>query len=85
MQRGQKAFQQAGCSSCHLSGGAPNLQNVGKRYSRQKLVRFIADPESVYRERGMQSLNAGYPRMPRVKTDERDVEAIASYLMTLKD
>ncbi len=85
VQRGQKAFAEAGCGSCHLSGGAPSLQNVCKRYDRKKLKQFILDPEAVYRERGMQSLNAGYPRMPKPGVGDKDVDAIIAYLGTLKD
>jgi cytochrome c553 len=85
VKRGEKAFQEALCGSCHLAGGAPNLQNVGKRMDKKKMKQFISDPDSVYRERGMQSLNTGYPRMPKPGAKEEDVDAIVSYLQTLKD
>jgi cytochrome c2 len=85
VKRGEKAFQEAGCTSCHLTGGAPSLQNVSKRLDKKKLKQFIMDPDSVYRERAMQSLNIGYPRMPKPGTKEEDVDAIVSYLQTLKD
>ncbi len=84
IERGEAAFRQAGCGACHLSGGAPNLQNVGKRYDRKKLKQFILDPDAVYRERGMQSLNPGYPRMPRPGLAESDADAIVAYLESLR-
>jgi cytochrome c2 len=85
VKRGEKAFQETGCTSCHLTGGAPSLQNVSKRLDKKKLKQFITDPDSVYRERGMQSLNTGYPRMPKPGAKADDVDAIVSYLETLKD
>ncbi len=83
--RGEATFRKAGCGACHLSGGAPNLQNVGKRYDRKKLKQFILDPEAVYRERGMHSLNPGYPRMPRPGVVESDADAIVAYLESLRN
>jgi mono/diheme cytochrome c family protein len=85
VQRGERTFREAGCGSCHLSGGAPNLQNVSKRYHMKKLKQLIVDPESVYRERGMQSLNPGYPRMPKPGVNDKDVDALLAYLGSLKD
>lgn len=85
VKRGEKAFQEAGCPSCHLSGGAPSLQNVSKRLDKKRMKQLIVDPDSVYRERGMQSLNTGYPRMPKPGAKEEDVDAIISYLQTLRD
>jgi mono/diheme cytochrome c family protein len=85
VRRGEKAFQDAQCGSCHLSGGAPSLQNVSKRLDKKKLKQFISDPDSVYRQRGMQSLNIGYPRMPKPGAKPDDVDAIVSYLQTLRD
>jgi cytochrome c2 len=85
IQRGAKAFQETGCTSCHLTGGAPSLQNVGKKFDRKKLKQFIEDPDAVYRERGMQSLNAGYPRMPKPGVKDNDVDDIVTYLQSLKD
>jgi len=52
---------------------------------KKKMKQFISDPDSVYRDRGMQSLNTGYPRMPKPGAKEEDVDAIVSYLQTLKD
>lgn len=85
VEQGEKAFRRAGCGACHLSGGAPNLQNVSKRYENKRLMEFIVDPDEVYRERGMQPLNPGYPRMPRPGVSETEAAAIVAYLDTLKD
>jgi hypothetical protein len=82
---GEAAFNRARCTSCHVTGRTPSLQNVGKRMDRKKLKQFIMDPDSVYRERGMQPLNSGYDRMPKPAAKEGDVDAIVAYLMTLED
>ncbi|HEX6881584.1 MAG TPA: cytochrome c [Terriglobales bacterium] len=85
VKHGERAFQESGCGACHLTGGAPSLQNVGKRLDRKMMKRLITNPDDVYLERGMQSLNAGYPRMPKPGAKDADVDAIVSYLETLKD
>lgn len=79
--RGQKAFAAAGCSQCHLAGGAPGLQNVAAKFDHQTLARFIRNPEDIYRERAMRPLNEGYIPMPRVDVSAADSMAIATYLM----
>lgn len=83
--RGQAAFMRYGCPSCHYSGGAPNLQNVTKKYDREMLVRFISDPDSIYRERGNQPLNAGFRPMPKIRTQPEEVKDITAYLRSLAD
>ncbi len=85
VERGQAAFMRYGCPSCHYAGGAPNLQNVARKHDREWLVRFISDPDSVYRERGHQAMNAGYQPMPRIKTTPEDVRDITAYLESLAD
>lgn len=85
IENGQAAFMRYGCPSCHFAGGAPNLQNVSKKYDRAMLTRFIEDPNSVYAERQNRPLNQGFNHMPRIKTDPDDVKAIVAYLQTLSD
>jgi mono/diheme cytochrome c family protein len=83
VEHGEAAFRQAGCGACHNSGGAPNLANVTRRYEKKKLKQFILDPDQVYRDRGMQSLNPGYPRMPKPGVPPSDADTIVAYLDTL--
>jgi mono/diheme cytochrome c family protein len=83
VERGEAVFRQAGCGACHNSGGAPNLLNVRRRYEKKKLRQFILNPDQVYRERGMQPLNPGYPRMPKPGVNQADADALVAYLDTL--
>lgn len=83
--RGRAAFARYGCASCHFAGGAPNLQNVGKKYDRKLLEQFLCDPESVYRTRGYQPLNKGFQPMPRLKMATEDASDLAAYLDGLSD
>lgn len=78
--RGERAFKRYGCADCHRSGGGPKLANVSSKYDAETLVRFIHDPDTVYRERGRKPLNPGYSTMHRVRADNADIRAIAAYI-----
>ena len=83
LDRGQKAFTELGCASCHFAGGGPNLTYVAKKYDADTMVRFIQDPEAVYKERGKKPLNSGYVAMHKVPADPADVRAIATFLRNM--
>jgi hypothetical protein len=83
IEHGQQAFKRLGCGDCHFAGGAPNLSTVTKRYDRTTLVRFIQDPETIYRERGKRPLNANYFPMPDPHASPADAKSIVAYLASL--
>ena len=85
IERGREAFARYGCASCHYAGGAPNLQNVGKKYDRSTLTQFLQDPEVIYRARQNRPLNANFQPMPKMKLAPEDVPALVSYLRDLSD
>lgn len=78
---GRKAFERLGCASCHLAGGAPSLEHVGRKYDRATFVKFVGDPETIYARRGNRPLNQGYPHMSRVQASKRDVEVLSWFLL----
>lgn len=80
-ERGHDAFLRL-CADCHDYGGAPNLSHVATKYDRETMVRFVTNPEDVYRDRG-RPLNAGYPAMARVKATPDQVALIVSYLRSV--
>ena len=80
LQHGEESFSRLGCANCHANGGGPNLARVKKKYDSTTLVRFIQDPEQVYRERGQKPLNPGYVGMHKVKASEWEIRSIALYL-----
>lgn len=83
--RGRQAFARYGCASCHYAGGAPNLQNVGSKYDRETLTRFLRDPDSIYRARGYRPLNNNFQPMPKMKLAEDDIPGLVAYLRALSD
>jgi mono/diheme cytochrome c family protein len=85
LQHGQESFARLGCASCHANGGGPNLARVEKKYDSTTLVRFIQDPEQVYRERGQKPLNPGYVGMHKVKASAWEIRTIATYLRNISD
>lgn len=80
IERGRTAFRALGCMECHSSGAGPDLTNVGSKYDRKMLVRFIENPDEIYGERSGRTLNEGYMRMPRMHATPEDTEAIVAYL-----
>jgi nitrous-oxide reductase len=79
-ERGERRFAELGCAGCHFSGGGPNLTNVVKKHDDALLERFILDPQAVYKERNMRSLNQGFMYMPKVVATPDDVHDIVAYL-----
>ena len=79
---GQKIYDRLGCATCHLAGGAPSLEHVGRKYDRQTFVDWLSNPETIYARLGRKPLNAGYPPMPRLQeVSHRDIELL-SYLLS---
>ncbi len=83
LDRGQKAFKRLGCANCHFAGGGPNLTYVADKYDADTMVRFIQDPEVVYKEHGKKPLNSGYVAMHKIPANPADVRAIAAFLRNM--
>jgi hypothetical protein len=82
-EQGQRDFARLGCTGCHFSGAGPNLMHVVRKHDEKLLTQFILDPESVYRERQMQPLNAGYMLMPSLNPTQQETRAIIAYFREL--
>ena len=82
---GEEIFMQGKCVRCHTIGRGrfvgPDLLGVGKRYSRDDLIRWAKDPESLYSERKKKPINEGYPPMPPMNLSEDDARKVADYLL----
>ncbi len=82
---GESVFIEGKCVRCHTIGKGrfvgPDLLGVGERYSRDDLVRWAKDPESLYVERKKKPINEGYPPMPPMNLSESDAQRVADYLL----
>lgn len=82
---GESVFIEGKCVRCHTIGKGrfvgPDLLGVGERYSRDDLVRWAKDPESLYAERKKKPINEGYPPMPPMNLSESDAQRVADYLL----
>ena len=87
--QGKELLSRRGCLGCHSIGGGrvigPDLIGVAAKYARDSLVRWIHDPQGIYRERGHKPLNAGYAEMPDLNISQQEAEAIAAYLLSLRN
>jgi mono/diheme cytochrome c family protein len=76
---GKKIYDNLGCANCHkigTEGGAagPALTGVGKARDTQFLVQKLKNPK----------FNNPNSIMPPVTKPQKDVQALAAYLMSLK-
>lgn len=82
---GEEIFTQGKCVRCHTIGRGrfvgPDLLGVGERYSRDDLIRWAKNPESLYAERKKKPINEGYPPMPPMNLSESDAKRVADYLL----
>jgi hypothetical protein len=83
-EEGRSAFQRLGCATCHLAGGAPSLEHVGRKYDRATFVEWVTNPETVYKRLGRKPLNAGYEPMPRMSASHDEVVALSYFLSALR-
>jgi len=79
LERGRLLFTQLGCSGCHRihgTGGAvgPDLSYVGDHRDRDWLLKHFRDPQAV----------VPGSIMPKVMAPETDLEALTSYMLSLK-
>ncbi len=85
---GESVFIEGKCIRCHTLGRGrfvgPDLLGVGDRYSRDDLIRWARDPESIYAEEKKKPLNDGYPPMPQMNLSESDAQKVADYLLGYK-
>lgn len=77
---GRRVFERLGCQTCHLAGGAPSLEHVGRKYDRATFVDWITNPETIYVRLGRKPLNPGYEPMPRLQASPRDIKALSYFL-----
>ncbi len=82
---GEEIFIQGKCARCHTLGRGrfvgPDLLGVGDRYSRDDLIRWARNPESIYAEKKKKPINEGYPPMPPMNLSESDAQKVADYLL----
>ncbi len=82
---GESVFIEGKCVRCHTLGRGrfvgPDLLGVGDRYSRDDLIRWARNPESIYAEKKKKPVNDGYPPMPPMNLSESDAQKVADYLL----
>jgi cytochrome c oxidase subunit II len=79
VEQGRKYFMDSGCYGCHTVGKmgtpiGPNLSNVGAKYSRSYLERWLRDP----------SAQRPSAHMPTLELSEQQVQNLAAFLSSLR-
>jgi cytochrome c553 len=75
---GRRVYSDKGCYGCHTMGVAgtpiaPDLAHIGRKYDRDRLVDWLRDPTAFCPA-----------HMPRVAMSERELQALADYLASLR-
>jgi cytochrome c551/c552 len=87
MHPGKRALLRNGCTQCHSVGGGtvvgPDLKQAAAKYDRATLALWPQDSHVVYQKLGRKPANGGFQTMPILRTDQKDAEAIADYLVTV--
>lgn len=85
---GGELFNEKRCVRCHTVGRGrfvgPDLYGISKRYSRDEVIKWIINPNTIYEERKKMPVNDGYPPMPRIDVNSGEANAIADYLIGFK-
>ncbi len=85
---GRDQFVENRCVRCHTIGRGrfvgPDLKGVGDRYTRDELIKWIENPQSVYQATGKMPVNEGYPPMPPMEVHPMAAQAIADYLLKVQ-
>lgn len=76
---GAQVFRDQGCYGCHTVGttGTPiatDLTRIGSRHDRTYFVRWLQDP----------SHQKPRQHMPKIELSDREVQALAAYLSSLR-
>ncbi len=83
---GQELFIQSRCVRCHTIGRGrfvgPDLSAVSEKYSKDKIIKWIENPQQIYQESGKMPYNEGYPPMPPMNVPPAQAEAIADYILS---
>lgn len=79
LERGKAVYDETGCAVCHIVGGiggktGPSLDGISKKYDANKLREILLKP---------QTLNPNTV-MPPFEGSEEDLDALVTYLMSLK-
>jgi len=86
MPSGEELFIENRCVRCHTIGRGkfvgPDLAGVAERYPKEEIIKWIMDPQFIYKLKGKMPLNEGYPPMPPLKVTPESARSIAQYLIT---
>ena len=79
IERGKAVYDETGCATCHAIGGiggmtGPSLDKIGRKYEVAKLKEILVNPKT---------LNPNTV-MPPFEGSEEDLEALVTYLLSMK-
>lgn len=75
---GGRLFMEYGCYGCHEADGVgtpigPRLSDGGHSYSHAEIARWLRDPAACKE----------HPRMPTIALNDREIRALAAWLVSL--
>tara|TARA_B110000438_G_scaffold120195_1_gene117326 strand:- start:926 stop:2161 length:1236 start_codon:yes stop_codon:yes gene_type:complete len=77
-------FVEKKCVTCHVVGRGrfvgPDLYDVVGKYSDQEILKWIQNPQAIYKEYSKMPINEGYPPMPYLGINESDAKKLLVYI-----
>lgn len=85
---GKVLFVANRCVRCHTVGRGrfvgPDLENVTARYTRDEIMGWMTNPQTIYGAKGKMPVNDGYPPMPPLGVKPETAGKIADFLINYK-
>jgi len=85
---GKDLFMIQRCSRCHTLGRGvfvgPDLINVKDKYSRERTIDWIMNPQNIYSKVNKMPVNEGFPPMPNLQVNRENAEKITDYIFNFK-
>ena len=87
VEKGKEAFEMNACTGCHIIGQdkkGPDLRNVTKAWTKEKMVDYIMYPEKYLNDPRIKELTKKYNQeMPNQEVEKEEAELIYEYLKSL--
>lgn len=85
---GVEIFEASRCANCHTIGRGtfvgPDLNKVTERYSKQEIIDWMMNSQTIYQATGKMPMNEGFPPMPPMNVPQEHAEKIYEYIKDFK-
>ena len=85
----EKVFIEKRCITCHVIGRGrfvgPDLYYSLDKYSKEEVLQWIQNPQSIYKKYAKMPINDGYPPMPYINVNKDEAGKLLKYIERTKE